>query len=115
MNLKHDKFQLNTIVVVLILVISQFFYSCKNNSSPRKISDKERDSIGQKSADTTFIHDTLYLDLPVPFPVLKDTIIYRDVMVQPIIDTLAILNIYNAKKVKILNNERDCEITRFVW
>ena len=101
MNLKHDKPQLNTIVVVLILVISQFFYSCKNNSSPRKISGKERDSIGQKSVDTTFIHDTLYLDLPIPFPVLKDTIIYRDVMIQPIIDTLAILNIYNAKKVKI--------------
>ncbi len=101
MNLKHDKHRLNTIIVVLILIISQFFYSCKNNSSPRKISDKERDSIGQKSADTTFIHDTLYVDFPVPFPVLKDTIIYRDVLVPAVVDTLAILNAYNAKKVKI--------------
>lgn len=97
MNLKHDNSSSSTIVVVLFLVISQFLYSCKNNSSPRKISDKERDSIGKISSDTAFIHDTLYVD--VPFQVLKDTIIYRDVPV--VVDTAAILSIYNAKKVKI--------------
>jgi hypothetical protein len=100
MNLKHDNSRLNTIIVVLIIVISQFFYSCKNNSSPRKISSEEKDSIGNRSVDTTFIHDTLYLELPVPFPVLRDTIIYRDVVVNPVVDTLAILGIYNTKKVK---------------
>jgi hypothetical protein len=99
MNLKHDNSSFSTIVVVLFLVISQSFYSCKNNSSPRKVSDKERDSIGKISSDTTFIHDTLYIDNLVPFPVLKDTIIYRDVTV--VVDTMAILSIYNAKKVKI--------------
>jgi hypothetical protein len=99
MNLKHDNSSFSTIVVVLFLVISQSFYSCKNNSSPRKVSDKERDSIGKIFSDTTFIHDTLYIDNLVPFPVLKDTIIYRDVSV--VVDTMAILSIYNAKKVKI--------------
>jgi hypothetical protein len=99
MNLKHDNSSSSTIVVVLFLVISQFLYSCKNNSSPRKISEKERDSIGKISSDTAFIHDTLYVDVPVPFPVLKDTIIYRDIPV--VVDTVAILSIYNAKKVKI--------------
>jgi hypothetical protein len=85
--------------VVLFLIFSQMLYSCKNNSSPRKISDKERDSIGQKPADTTFIHDTLYVDNPVPFPVLKDTIIYKEI--PTVVDTLAILSMYNAKKVRI--------------
>jgi hypothetical protein len=99
MNLKHDNSSFSTIVVVLFLVISQFFYSCKNNSSPRKVSDKERDSIGKIFSDTTFIHDTLYVDNLVPFPVLKDTIIYRDVHI--VVDTMAILSIYNEKKVKI--------------
>jgi hypothetical protein len=99
MNLKHDNSSFSTIVVFLFLVISQSFYSCKNNSSPRKVSDKERDSIGKTYSDTTFIHDTLYVDNLVPFPVLKDTIIYRDVSV--VVDTMAILSIYNAKKVKI--------------
>ena len=99
MNLKHDNSSSSTIVVVLFLVISQFLYSCKNNSSPRKISEKERDSIRKISSDTAFIHDTLYVDVPVPFPVLKDTIIYRDIPV--VVDTVAILSIYNAKKVKI--------------
>jgi hypothetical protein len=99
MNLKHDKSFLGTKIVLLFIVFSQLLYSCKNNSSPRKISEKERDSIGNKSADTTFIHDTLYVDNPVPYPVLKDTIIYKEI--PAIVDTLAILSIYNAKKVKI--------------
>lgn len=101
MNLKHDDSRTRTIIVVLILVISQFFYSCKNNSSPRKTTGEEKDSIGNKSVDTTFIHDTLYYELPVPFYVTRDSIIYRDVIVNPAVDTLAILSIYNTKNVKI--------------
>lgn len=99
MNLKHDNHRSTTIVVVLFLIISQLLYSCKNNSSPRKISDKEKDSIGKKSADTTFIHDTVYVDNPIPFQVLKDTIIYREI--PAVVDTFAILSIYNLKKIKI--------------
>ena len=99
MNLKHDKSSISAIVVLLFVIFSQLFYSCKNNSSPRKISQKERDSIGNKSEDTTFVHDTLYVDNLVPFPVLKDTIIYKEI--PAVVDTLAILSIYNAKKVNI--------------
>ena len=99
MNLKHDKSSISAIVVLLFVIFSQLFYICKNNSSPRKISQKERDSIGNKSEDTTFVHDTLYVDNLVPFPVLKDTIIYKEI--PAVVDTLAILSIYNAKKVNI--------------
>jgi hypothetical protein len=99
MNLKHDNSRSIALVVVIFLILSQLFYSCKNNSSPRKISGKERDSIGQKSADTTYIYDTIYVDNPIPFAVLKDTIIYREI--PAVVDTFAILSIYNAKMVRI--------------
>ena len=99
MNLKHDNSSLNTIVVVFFLVITQLFYSCKNNSSPRKVSDKDKESIGKGLSDTTFIHDTVYVDNLIPFEVLRDTIIYREI--PAIVDTAAILGMYNVKKVKI--------------
>jgi hypothetical protein len=101
MNLKHDKPNLNTIVVVLILILSQFFYGCKNNNSLREVSDEAKDSIGENLADTIFVRDTLYLEVPVPFLVSKDTIIYREVPVYTTVDTSAILSFYNTKKVNI--------------
>ena len=101
MNLKHDKSNLNAIVVVLILILSQFFYGCKNNNSPRKVSEEAKDSIGKSLADTIFVRDTLYLEVPVPFLVSKDTIIYREVPVYTPVDTSAILSFYNTKKVNI--------------
>jgi hypothetical protein len=101
MNLKHDKPNPNTIVVVLILILSQFFYGCKNNNSLREVSDEAKDSIGENLADTIFVRDTLYLEVPVPFLVSKDTIIYREVPVYTTVDTSAILSFYNTKKVNI--------------
>lgn len=100
MNLKHDKSNLSTIVV-LILIFSQLFYGCKNNNSSRKVSDEIKDSIGKSLTDTIFVHDTLYLELAVPFLVSKDTIIYREVPVYTPVDTASILSFYNTKKVNI--------------
>jgi hypothetical protein len=99
MNLKHDNSKLSTIIVVSILIFSQLFYSC--NSNDRKVPTIVQDSVPQILADTIFIHDTLYLELEVPFPVLKDTTIYKDVFVYPLVDTFAILSSYNTKRVNI--------------
>ena len=99
MNLKHDNSKLSTIIVVSILIFSQLFYSC--NSNDRKVPIIVQDSVPQILADTIFIHDTLYLELEVPFPVLKDTTIYKDVFVYPLVDTFAILSSYNTKRVNI--------------
>jgi hypothetical protein len=96
MNLKHDKSIFGTIAVMLVLISSQFLFSCKNNSSPKKSIGK--DSIVTK-VDTAYIHDTLYIEQPIPFAVLKDTIIYRDVPVN--VDTSAILAIFNFNEKKI--------------
>jgi len=99
MNLKHDNFKLSTTIVVLILIFSQFFYSC--NNSGRKMPVVVKDSIHENPVDTIIIRDTLYLELEVPFPILRDTIIYRDVLVYSPVDTSAILSAYNTKKVNI--------------
>jgi hypothetical protein len=99
MNLKHDNSKLSTIIVVSILIFSQLFYSC--NSNDRKVPIIVQDSVPQILADTIFIHDTLYLELEVPFPVLKDTTIYKDVFIYPLVDTSAILSSYNTKRVNI--------------
>jgi|694.fasta_scaffold01463_62 hypothetical protein len=99
MNLKHDNSKLSTIIVVSILIFSQLFYSCNNRD--RKVPVSVQDSVSQNLADTIFVHDTLYLELEVPFPVLKDTTIYKDVYVYPIVDTFAILSAYNTKRVNI--------------
>jgi len=60
-----------------------------------------KDSIHENPVDTIIIRDTLYLELEVPFPILRDTIIYRDVLVYSPVDTSAILSAYNTKKVNI--------------
>ena len=99
MNLINYKLSPSSVAVLLLIVVSQFFYSCKNNGSPRKVSKEIKDSLFNKAQDTTFVHDTVYVDVPVPYQVLKDTIIYKEV--PALVDTMAILNVYNAKKVKI--------------
>ena len=87
-------------IVVLILIFSNFFYGCKNNNG--KIPVATQDSVLQTPQDTIFVYDTLYLESEVvSFPILRDTIIYKDVLVYPTIDTSAILRDYIAKKVNI--------------
>jgi len=97
MNLKHDKSIFSTIVVMLVLITSQFLFSCKNSGTTPKRSTGKDSAIAK--TDTTYIHDTLYIEQPVPFAVLKDTIIYRYMPVT--VDTSAILAMFNEKKINM--------------
>lgn len=97
MNLKHNNYKLSTTIVVLFLLSFQFLFSCKKSDSGVNNTEATIDNLSV--VDTIFVNDTLYLELEVPYIVLKDTIIYRDLLIPT--DTAAILNAFLTKKVNI--------------
>lgn len=73
-----------------------FLASCKHMDS-KKETRKLPDSLKVSAAcDTVYIHDTSYVDVPFPFPVIRDTVIYKEVA--SVVDTAEIFKIFSAKK-----------------
>jgi hypothetical protein len=92
----HDKNNVTKhIGIILIVFASMLLTSCKyldSKKETRKLPDSLKVS---QPCDTLLIRDTLYVDVLVPYPVLKDTIIYKEVFAS--VDTSAILRLFERK------------------